>query len=347
MNDSTGDKPRRGHGVCLFSGGLDSMLALRLIADQGLRVTALHVVLPVHPRGADDLAALEGRALGLGAEELRLHDPGGEFVELVRHPRHGYGRNLNPCLDCRLLAFRAGRHLMDELGADFVFSGEVVGERPMSQRREAMDLLERESGLGGRLLRPLSARLLPETEAERAGLVDRERLLSFRGRGRKPQLALAARLGIHDYPTPAGGCLLTDPGYASRAAEALEHDELEYADFELLRWGRHLRLPGGFKLVLGRNREDNAGLRGAARAGDRLLTTDFPAPLGLIRRTDTDPDGETLSLAARILSGYSKCAGDCVVMVSVLDDEGGERPATTLTVEPLDRFSAEVRELLV
>lgn len=335
----------RVHGVCLFSGGLDSLLALRLISDLGVRVTALHLVLPVHPRSASDLSLLERRAVELGAEDFRLHDPGESFLELVKAPRYGYGRNANPCLDCRLMAFNAGRELMEELGADFVFSGEVVGERPMSQRREAMDLLERESGLRGRLLRPLSARLLPETEVERRGLIDRDRLLSLRGRGRKPQLELARCFGITDFPTPAGGCLLTDPGYALRVREALGHDELETADFELLRWGRHFRLPGGTKLVLGRNKDDNDGLRAAARPGDTLLTTDYPAPLGLLRR-GRSPGVEERLLAARILVGYAKRESESTVLFSLFE---GETPAELepLRAEPLEPFDHEVRSLML
>ncbi len=332
--------------VGLFSGGLDSLLALKLVCDLGVRVTALHLVLPVQPGGGDEPEYLERRALELGAAEFRSHDPGAAFLEIVRQPQYGYGKNANPCLDCRLLALRTAGELMEELGVDFVFTGEVLGERPMSQRGDALRRLEKLAGLEGRLLRPLSAKLLPETEAERAGLIERERLLDLRGRGRKRQFELAAAWGIGDYPSPAGGCLLTTPGYADRIRDALEHDDLGRDDFELFRHGRLLRLPGGAKLSLGRNKADNAALAGAARPGDLLLDTPYPAPLGLLRRGDGEPATADVELAARCLAGYSKCPADCAVLVRRVT-AAGATDLTTLTVEPLDKFAPGLRELLV
>ena len=190
--------------IALLSGGLDSTLAVKLVLDQGIQVEALNYVTPFcqcNRKGRCEAARVADE-FGIPCKTIAVTD---EFFELIRHPKHGYGSGMNPCLDCRILMFSRARQRMEETGADFVFTGEVLGERPMSQRRDAMRIIERESGLEGRLLRPLSAKLLPPTHPEQEGLVDREKLLSISGRSRKPQMALAKELGIYDYPCPAGG----------------------------------------------------------------------------------------------------------------------------------------------
>ncbi|MCX7021249.1 MAG: hypothetical protein NTW26_03040 [bacterium] len=332
--------------VGLFSGGLDSILALRLIADQGLPVTALHMRLPF-----EEDAGVEGRealARELGAEAFLLFRPGEEFCRMLAHPRHGYGKNANPCLDCKLMLFRRAGALMAELDAAFVFTGEVLGERPMSQRRQAMDLLERESGLTGRLLRPLSAKALPSTNPESEGIVDREKLKDFRGRGRKPQMALAAELGITGYPSPAGGCLLTEQVFGRRVFELLERECCTVESLRLLVHGRHFRLPGGSKLALGRDSDDNDALARAAATGDLLLDARVSSPLGVLRHPTGGVPLEDLALAASMVAGYAKPQETATVAVHVVRLTAlGEEPLPEIEAAPADRFDPALRRLMV
>ncbi len=332
--------------VGLFSGGLDSILALRLVADQGLAVTALHMRLPFEgDAGVEDLEAL---AKNLGADAFLLYRPEEEFCRILEKPRHGYGKNANPCLDCKIMLLRRAGALMGKIGAAFVFTGEVQGERPMSQRRRALDLLEKESGLAGRLLRPLSARLLPPTEAEISGLVDREKLKGFSGRGRRPQMALAAELGIAEYPSPAGGCLLTEPVFGRRVFELLEREGCTVEGLRLLAHGRHFRLPGGSRLALGRDADDNDALVRAAATGDLLLDARVSSPLGVLRHPAGGVPDTDLALAASLVAGYAKPREGPTVTVQVarLTPEGGEL-WREIEATPADRFDPALRRLMV
>ncbi len=244
--------------VGLLSGGLDSALAARLLVDQGLEVVALHLQAPTACRTQVDEVAKD---LGI---RLEVRQKGPEYLKLLRHPRFGYGKNMNPCIDCRVFMFGMGRLFMEEVGARFLFTGEVVGQRPMSQMRNTISRIDREAGLAGWVLRPLSARLLPETEPERRGWVDRGRLLGISGRGRTEQLALAARLGLKGYSSPGGGCLLTDENFSRKLRDLFEHvpeAETDELSVRLLRVGRHFRVAPDTKIVLGRNHEENMALR--------------------------------------------------------------------------------------
>jgi tRNA-uridine 2-sulfurtransferase len=243
--------------VGLLSGGLDSALAARLLLDQGIDVIGLHLESPTACRS--DVGEV-ARELGI---RLVSRPKGEEYLRLLRHPRFGYGRNMNPCIDCRIFMFHLGRPYLEEFDARFLFTGEVLGQRPMSQMRAAMMRIDREAGLEGWILRPLSARLLPETEPEKRGWVDRERLLGIRGRGRLPQLELAERYGLKRYQSPGGGCLLTDPTFATRVEDLFDHDPDEHAgvdDLLLLRIGRHFRVSDRLKIVIGRNEVENRRL---------------------------------------------------------------------------------------
>ncbi|HUT98093.1 MAG TPA: hypothetical protein VM054_03375 [bacterium] len=332
--------------VGLFSGGLDSILALRLVADQGLPVTALHMRLPFSDD--DGVEGLEALARDLGADEFLLYRPGEEFCRMLAHPRHGYGKNANPCLDCKLLLLKRAGALMAELGAAFVFTGEVLGERPMSQRRRALDLLERESGLKGRLLRPLSAKLFPPTNPESDGIVDRKLLKDFRGRGRKPQMALAARLGITGYPSPAGGCLLTEQVFGRRVFELLEREGCTVDGLRLLAHGRHFRLPGGSKLALGRDSDDNDALVRAAATGDLLLDARVSSPVGVLRHPTGEVPPEDLALAAALVAGYAKPREEPAVPVHVVRlTATGEEFSPEIEAAPADRFDPALRRLMV
>jgi len=248
------------HAVALFSGGLDSILAILLLRRQEIRITALTFVHDFTAETDDNLAL--GKSGADLAErfgfEIELINPGRPFIDLVKNPPRGYGKNMNPCLDCRIMMLREARRRMEQLGADFVATGEVLGQRPMSQYRPSLNQVEKESGLRGLLIRPLSAKLMPETIPEQNGLVDREMLESISGRSRKRQMEMAADFGLETYPNPASGCLLTDPSYSRRLKDFLEHNsDIEINDINLLKVGRHFRLSPGVKVIVGRNEQDN------------------------------------------------------------------------------------------
>jgi tRNA U34 2-thiouridine synthase MnmA/TrmU len=266
--------------VALVSGGLDSRLALAVTARQGVEVIALHAchVFHAEPDTPEHRAALDAVCRGLGARETVFREITPEMIELTKHPAHGTGQHLNACLDCRLLVLRCGAELLRERGADFLVTGEVPGQRPMSQRRDALRLAERrmtEWGLEGRLLRPLGAQLLPETLPEREGWVDRAGLHAFQGRTRKPQMALAEALGVRDYPSPAGGCLLTDPGFSVRLGDLMAHEPAWGArDVELCKIGRHYRIDPETKILASRREEENRRLRETAPPDAPLFITE-------------------------------------------------------------------------
>lgn len=266
--------------VGLLSGGLDSTLAAKLVLDQGVEVIGLHLTAPTACRtGVAEVAEHLGIRLVSRAK-------GDAFLRLVREPRFGWGRNMNPCLDCRVFMFGIAREVMQEAGASFLFTGEVTGQRPMSQQRAAIERIDRESGLAGLVVRPLSARCLPETEPEKRGWLDRSQLLGITGRGRHAQLALAARLGLRYFESPGGGCLLTEPGFARRLRDLFDHLDggaTEEADVELLRLGRHVRVDAEVKVVLGRDAGENARLASFESARRwRVEPADFKGPTALV-----------------------------------------------------------------
>ena len=271
--------------LCLLSGGLDSTLAARIVLDLGVELEAVNFVTAFctcTPKTAGCAAAVSAaRQLGIPVRSFNSTEP---MIEIVKNPPHGYGTYLNPCIDCRILMFRRALAHMREVSAQFLVTGEVLGERPMSQRRQAMRLIERESGADGLVLRPLSARLLEPSLPEREGWVDRAEMLSIAGRSRKPQIALARELGLNDYPCPAGGCRLTDPGFAGRMKDLLDHEpEITARDVHLLRWGRHFRLSPTSKAVVGRNEEENGRISSLAGTDDILMEPSaLPGPTTLL-----------------------------------------------------------------
>jgi tRNA-specific 2-thiouridylase len=293
----------RPKAIALLSGGLDSTLAVKLILDQGIEVEAMNFVTPFCTCNRQGRCEAQHVADQFGIP-IKVIGVVEEFFQVVRKPRYGYGSGMNPCLDCRILMFSRARERMEELDAAFVFTGEVLGERPMSQRREAMRLIERESGLDGRLLRPLSAQLLPPTLPEKEGLVDRDQLLAIEGRSRKPQMALAEQYNINDYPCPAGGCRLTDPGFARRMRDLVRHKEgFDLNDVNLLKVGRHFRLSPEAKAVVGRNQEENRRILALAREGDILFEVqDWGSPVTLLRGQTSERE---IQLAAAITVRYS------------------------------------------
>ena len=315
----------------LFSGGLDSMLAAAVLRAQGIDVTLICWVTPFF--GA--ARARESAAhLGLPLKEADLTD---RFLPLIYDPPHGFGRGHNPCIDCHALMLREAGALMAPEGFDFLFTGEVLGQRPMSQNRGSLNLIARESGFADLLLRPLCAKSLQATVPEIRGWVDRERLLNFSGRGRKRQLALAREYGITRYPAPAGGCLLTDPGYAIRIKELLRHvREASRTDLELLAYGRHFRLPGGAKLVVGRTQRDNEAIQALRAPEHFLLQVDhYPGPLVLGWEGAGEED---LSAAAGLAAAYSDAPEGTPVTVSAR--HGGPDRIFHLVTPNKDRFKA-------
>jgi len=248
--------------LVLFSGGLDSILAVKLMKEQNVSVEAVHFVNIFSTTETDRVRALAKRL------KTRLHviPKGEDYFKVIEKPEHGYGKNMNPCIDCRIYAFRKAWELAGKLKAHLLVTGEVLGERPMSQNMKALRLIEREAGVRGHVLRPLSAKLLPLTEAESRGIIDRDRLHAIRGRSRKKQLALARKYGLKpkDYPNPAGGCLLTDPEFSRRLKDLMKHNKLNFENAALLRFGRHFRC-GKHKIIVGRNEAENGTLKKLAK----------------------------------------------------------------------------------
>jgi hypothetical protein len=268
----------------LLSGGLDSTLAARLMLDQGIAVRGLYLSLSW---GCCDKekAVAAARQLGVPLMVLAVGDA---YLDVLRAPKYGYGSGMNPCVDCRIYMFRLAKRYMEETGAQFVVTGEVLGQRPMSQMRRPLELIEHESGLEGLLLRPLSAQLLEPTLPELLGVVDRARLLRVAGRSRQEQLALAAAAGITEYSTPAGGCLLTDEHFARKARDLFAHEARPTTkDMELLTLGRHFRAGPRTKVILGRNEVENLMLEGHAEDGYTCLRPKFAGPAALVAGEDT------------------------------------------------------------
>ena len=316
--------------VALISGGLDSTLAAWLIKDQGVEVFGLAGSSIFHPGFHDELThpAASAAAEFVGIP-LKVFDTTEALLAMVKNPKHGLGGHLNPCIDCRIFLLRQARAYLAELGGGFIVTGEVLGQRPMSQRRHPMGLAGREAGIEGILVRPLCAKHLPATIPEKEGILDREKLLGMTGRSRKPQMALAKQIGLTDYPSPAGGCLLTDPGFSLRMSELLTNGDPSAADVELLKVGRHFRIDGRTKVVVGRNSADNEHLERMAVDGDVLVElAGIAGPLTLLRG---ETPGANLALAGALTARFSKAKDEAAVNLTVRT-AGGE--ARTITVDP-------------
>jgi len=314
------EKPVRALGIC--SGGLDSILSGLVLRNQGVDVAWVNFETPFFSSGKARRAA---RLTGI---PLTVKNITKTYIDMLRNPRCGYGANMNPCLDCHALMFRLAADMRKEEKFDFLFSGEVVGQRPMSQTKPSLRYVEKHSGAEGYILRPLSARLLLPTIPEQEGLVDRERLLDISGRGRKRQIELAASFGITDYPAPAGGCLLTDKGFSRRLRDLFDHqDRYPDRDLELLKYGRHLRIDGTHKIIVGRTKTDNDRILNLADPSRDMILhiEDIPGPVVLI------PYGapqDVTQEAASICAAYSNAKQGDSLAVSVRTAKGLE----TITV---------------
>jgi len=318
--------------LALLSGGLDSTLAVKMMLDMGIDVEALNFTSP--------FCTCTGRNSGCKSEAVRVAEEfdipikvihkGLDYLEIVRNPLHGYGKGVNPCVDCRIYLLRKAKEYMAECGADFIITGEVLGQRPMSQRRDSLRVIERESGLEGLLLRPLSAQHFEPTIPEQEGWVDREKLLAIKGRCRKELFQLADDLDVKNYPCPAGGCLLTELSFVPKVRDIFDHcDELNLRDFRMLKIGRHFRIGPRTKVIIGRDENDNRLLEAAMQPDETsLFWLDGNTPAGVVMGIQ---DETSLDLACRILLRYTRAepgatcrlavrSNDSEQIVSILND---------------------------
>ncbi|MDR0372228.1 MAG: hypothetical protein LBI79_01500 [Nitrososphaerota archaeon] len=287
--------------VSLLSGGLDSILATEMIVKQGIEVIAFNVRTPFCLCKKDGCAAVDA-AKQLNVP-LKMIAAGSDYLRMLRNPKHGYGRNMNPCIDCRIFLFKQAKKYAREIGAGFLFTGEVLDERPMSQHFSALKLIEKEAGLEGKILRPLSARLLPETEAEKKGLVDRTKLLDIQGRSRKPQFKLAEEFNLKDFPCPSGGCLLTYEEYAKKIRDLFIYKKhISLADVSLLRVGRHFRF-GKNKIIVGRDESENKIL--TARQTKNEFSFELPDIVGPVTLLQGPKIKKAVEIAAQLTAFYS------------------------------------------
>jgi len=301
--------------VGLLSGGLDSTLAAKLMLEQEIDVYAINFTSPFctcTPKKAGCAAVVTAvkELGGIALKQVALRD---EYLEMVRNPKHGYGSGMNPCLDCRIMKIKKASEYMRRIGASFLFTGEVLGQRPMSQHRRAMDIIDRESGFQEHILRPLSAANLEPTIPEKEGWVDRSKMLGISGRSRKTQISLASQKGIRDYPCPAGGCLLTDKNFADKMRDYFNYTEHpSVKDIPLLKVGRHFRLDHGDKVIVARNEHESKSLIDLCRPSDHLFTplsfsgpsvilqgTFMPAAVGKMAQFTKGPIRKTASIIHR------------------------------------------------
>lgn len=291
--------------VALLSGGLDSQLAVRMMQKQGFEVSAVAIKTPFCDfdcgRGCGFEIRERADDLDVNLKTVYLGD---EYIEMLKHPKYGRGAGFNPCVDCRAMMFDVAKKRMKEIDAEFIISGEVLGQRPMSQHKKALRTVEVESELDGKIVRPLSGGLLPATDPEKTGLIRREDLGMIRGRSRKPQLAMAREFGIEDPPNAGGGCLLTDPTFGRRTRDLFEHtDTPSINDIDLLKVGRHHRLDQYTKMVVGRNHAENGTIRMLARPADITLEVrDHMGPTTILRGKTAD---NHTTLAASVTIRYS------------------------------------------
>ncbi len=293
--------------IALFSGGLDSTLAMKLIIDQGIDVLAININTGFGST-KDRREHMQNMCDQVGAE-FKIIDIQNEYLQdVLFDPKHGYGKHFNPCIDCHAKMFAVAKRIMEAEGASFLISGEVMGQRPMSQNKDALQTVLNESNCDGLLLRPMSAKKLAPTIAELNGWVDREKLEGITGRSRDRQLELAREIGLEDFESPGGGCLLTDENFGKKMFDFIKYDTFEVRDIPVMKYGRHFRLKDGAKFVIGRNKEENEHLQNIDN--DKyyhLKTVGIPGPHGLLSKNATQEDKE---FATKAMLTYTKAKPD-------------------------------------
>jgi tRNA-specific 2-thiouridylase len=321
--------------VSLFSGGLDSQLAVCAVKRQGIEVEAVNFKTPFY--GGDQKLAAAAGELGILLKTIDISD---DYMQVLKNPKYGYGKNMNPCIDCHGFMIRKAGEYMRESGAGFIITGEVLGQRPMSQNRSSLDAVDKISGLRGLVLRPLSAKLLPPTIPEEKGWVDREQLFDFSGRSRIRQMRLAEQLGIGQYPSPAGGCLLTMENYSKRLRRLFEmKPEAGARETEILKYGRHFMLDSRALLVVGRKSSENEALLDLAEAGDYLFkVTTHPGPVSLLRYF-SEAEDKDIPWAAALTARYSDAASNPTAEIKIW--QAGEEPRV-IEVAPMAREETPV-----
>ena len=276
--------------IALFSGGLDSTLAMKLIIDQGIDVLAVNINTGFGST-TDRLEHMQSMCDQVGAE-LKIIDIQSEFLQdVLFDPKHGYGKNFNPCIDCHAKMFAVAKKIMEAEGASFLISGEVMGQRPMSQNKDALQTVLNESNCDGILLRPMSAKMLAPTIPEEKGWVDRDRLEGITGRGRERQMQMVKEIGLENFESPGGGCLLTDEHFGKKMFDFIKYDKFEVKDIPLMKFGRHFRLTDGAKLVIGRNKEENGYLQDIEN--DKyfhIKTVGLPGPHAMLSKNASEAD---------------------------------------------------------
>jgi len=314
----------------LLSGGLDSILAVKLIQNQGIDVVAVNFTSPFWSSNKNLNWVKEiAEKLNVPLINVELKE---DYLKIIRKPKYGHGKNMNPCIDCKVLMLKKAKKIAEEIGASFVFTGEVLDERPMSQHKRTLELIEKESGLKGKLLRPLSARLLPETE-----WVDREKLLDIRGRRRERQTQLAKEFSINKYPSPSGGCLLTYKEFSRKLRDLLEHEKkVTMEDIELLKIGRHFRFDKN-KIIVGRNENENKQLLKMKKVNDYIFeVAEYNGPITILKGPKTK---EIIRKAAALTVRYSDSKGKTLVKFS-------KELNKSIIIEPIDEEEIEMMRIV-
>lgn len=307
--------------VALLSGGLDSSLAVRMMLDQGVDVEAIAIKTPFCDfdcgKGCGHKVKEVATELGIRLQTVYFGD---EYLKMLKNPKYGYGSGMNPCIDCRGMMYNAAKKHMEKINADFIFTGEVLGQRPMSQNHRSFDIIENETNTQGKILRPLSAKHLPITEIEKEGLVNRKNLENIKGRSRKIQLSLANKYEIIDPPNAAGGCLLTDPMFSKRVKDLYKHEKNVPTtnDIELLKIGRHFRLNADCKLIVGRNESENSMIDSLYENSDWILyAKDYAGPVGLLRGKNIETNEKLITISAKIILRYADVSKDKESVVKI------------------------------
>jgi len=310
--------------LALLSGGLDSILAIKLMLDQGIDVVAINFITPFQISEKKWVHEIT-KKFKIPLKTVKLRE---DYLKIIRNPKFRYGKHMNPCIDCRIFMLKKAKTYAKKIGASFLVTGEVLGERPMTQTREALDIIEKETGLRGKILRPLSAKLLPETEVEKKGWVDREKLLDIKGRSRKRQIELAKKYRIKEYPSPAGGCLLTYKEFADKVRDLIKHKKkIKMKDIPILKIGRHFRF-GKNKIIVGRNEDENEQLLKLKQKNDYCFEVPgYGSPITILQGRKTK---ESIKKAASLTARYSDVVGK-----EVLVNYGRERLNKSITVSPL------------